>query len=432
MKLFKKLDNYLLHYYPTIWITRIHSFLPIGLGIALVLFLITLSVGWNPKNELPDNVIPVVLMIIPVLIYLVYWFIFQSRYNVAKSGGRMPLSFEYLNFFSYLLVFFMAFLIISAIPLANYQRVKNAIDTEKFAGEMEMLNNGNTLVFGASEITFNDNGTISYYRSEFTYQTYFYDYDYEYYPEYGAPGPITVSRNQAEQIISDFIKVYNTYSNYPITRSSSEILTDQENGNASDFLYNDPYYYDNSWDVQYKLSQISTRMNYGWFAEYAEPWFWKIVCGIMAFLAMLVWIFKQMNLRQFVYGFITICLTPLLIAIIGVILFELLQIRNNEEVAVSTIALLLYMLFATITIRTYLASTLNNAGYVITMYLQFFLPLLPLFAWMFFFDTTYYDYTDNLDYVMNFLYWSGWVIGVLSIAVFKPLYSKFRSLPSKN
>ncbi|MBK6527889.1 MAG: hypothetical protein IPG07_21460 [Crocinitomicaceae bacterium] len=71
MKLFKKLDNYLLHHYPSIWITRIHSFLPIGVGIAGLLYLITLTIGWSPKDEMPQDLIPIVLMIIPVLIYLV-------------------------------------------------------------------------------------------------------------------------------------------------------------------------------------------------------------------------------------------------------------------------------------------------------------------------------------------------------------------------
>jgi len=443
MKLFKKLDNYLLHYYPTIWITRIHSFIPIGLGIALLLFIINASIGWNPKDDMPNNEVPIILMIIPVLIYLVYWFVFQSRYNVAKSGGRMPLSFEYLNFLSYILVFLTALLIICAIPISNYQKVRNAIDEQSFRTDLEKLNEGNPLVFNSGGVTLNQNGSLSYYPAGFTYQAYDYAYDYELTPEYGSQGSITVTQKQAQQIIGNFIKAYNKYSRSEITRSSAEILADIMDGdgymddlfggsyNAElEYDYNYDYAYDNSWEVQYKLSRIEEGFESGWYGEYSEPWFWKIAIGLIAFLSMIVWTFKQMKLRQFVFGFISLCLTPLLAGIVAIIIFEILRIRHDEEETIAAIALLVYLLLAIIVIRAFRSPTLHNTGYVMTMYLQFFLPLIPLFIWLYFLDDNYWGFYE--ESFLDFIYWSGWVVGLTSIAAFKPLYAKFRSLPSKN
>jgi hypothetical protein len=434
MKLFKKLDDYLLHHYPSIWITRIHSFLPIGIGIAGLLYLITLTIGWSPKDEMPQDLIPIVLMIIPVLIYLVYWFVFQSRYNIAKSGVNMPMSFEYLNFFSYLLVFFVAFLIISAIPLANYQKVKNAINEEELILDIKNLNAGNALVNGGSEIIYNLDGSITYYPSDFVYPDYYYSYDYSYTNEiYEPASETTISRKTANQIVSDYIKSYNQYTQHEITKSASQILSENE---AGDYQYNDygyDYYsgYESNWEVQNKLSQIQARMYYGWYGEYSEPWFWKICIGLLAFMSILVWIFKQMKLRQFVFGFIAICVTPLLIGIIGVIIFELLQIRSNEEEVVSGLVLFFYLIFAFVAMRGFKQGTLNNLSYVMTMYLQFFLPLIPVFLWLFFIGESHYPY-DTEENMLNMFYWSGWLIGLSGIFLFKPMYAKFRSLPSKN
>lgn len=433
MKLFKRLDNYLLHYYPTIWITRIHSFLPIGLALALLLFLLTVAVGWDPRQDMPDNVTPTVLMIIPVLIYLVYWFVFQSRYNVAKSGGKMPLHFEYFNFFSYLLVFFTAFLIISAIPLGNYQKIQNALNENEFATDVENLNLGNTLVNGGSEITFHPNGTVTFYRTTFAYDYYAYDYSYDYiYETEGSAAPITVTENEAEQLISAYIKSYNKYTRVPITASASELLNNRKYSLLDGFEGND-YSYNEDWDVQNKISALLMQRSQGWYGEYAEPWLWKISVGLMAFLALLVWIFKQMKLRQFVFGFIALCLTPLFAGIVGVILFEVIGISGGEEEeTISLVALLFYLLFGILSVRAFLSDTLNNTGYVLTLYLQFFLPVLPVFLWLLLADDLYYNYYGESDRLLNFLYWCGWIIGLSSIAAFKPLYAKFRSLPARN
>lgn len=428
MKLFKKLDNYLLHHYPSIWITRIHSFLPIGIGISLVLFLVTMFTGWNPKDDFPENGYPIILMIIPVLIYLIYWFIFQSRYNVAKSGGNMPVHAEYLNFFCYLLVFFTAFILISAIPLGNYQKVRNAIDQTELEQDFIKLNIGNTLVYGGGEMSLDSNNHITFSRSNFVWDDHFVR---EIINPETLPEELTITETEALKIIADFCATYNKYTRDVITKTPEKILADRfkelaQNEASFTNNYNSP-----DWSVQYKIHRIVDSMERGWYEVYNEPWLWKISVGIMAFFALMVWIFKQMQLRQFIFGLIAIVLTPLVIAIAGVILFGLLDIRHDEDVVSSGIILFLYVLFAIYILNAYHGKTLNRTGYVMTMYLQFFLPILPVFVILFFTPNDPY-YRHNSDDQLEYLYWTAWLIGLLSIAIFKPVYAKFRSLPSKN
>jgi len=430
MKLFRKFDDYLLHYYPSVWITRVHIFLPLGIGISLFLFLITLSIGWDIKDEMPRNDIAVVLMIIPVLIYLIYWFVFQSRYNVAKSGGKMTIGLEYLNYLLYMLVFFTSFLIISAIPLGNYQRIRNVVNEEELKTDVEKLNAANTFMNQTADVTFNMNGSISYYPSTFTWYSFpLFENDLSYSEPYYPISQIVISHNQAEQLISDYIEAYNKYSSREIHKPASQILSEIE---ANEYYYEyDEYGYDPTWDVQQKVSELTRSSVHGWYGEYSEAWFWKIFLGLMAFASLLIWIFKQMILRYFVYGLISICLTPLFVGIIGVIIFELLGFRNEEYVG-SGVVLAFYLLFAIISIRSFKSETLKPVGYFLTMYLQFFIPLLPFFLWMFFiYDNSYY-YDPFTESTMNIIYTLSWAFGLISILIFKPLYSKFRSLPSSN
>lgn len=429
MKLFKKLDDYLLHYYPSIWITRVHYFLPIGLAIFALLFFGNLAIGWSPKDDFPQSYIAVVLMIIPILIYLVYWFVFQSRYNVAKSGGRMPLGFEYLNFFLYMLVFFVAFLIISAIPLSNLHKVKMSVDKEELMRDIVHLNKGNVLVNSANTITFTEYGTIQYVDVNYVYG--YYNYDDEYYSEpYYPTETISITRNEALIIIDDYIKAYNKYASIEIYESAQEILREREEN-----IYTNYYYSDENWQTQSKISELDERIHTDdWYEEFQDEWFWKVICGLMAFFSMIVWLFKQMKLRHFVIGFISICLTPLFAAIVAVIIFEVIGYRGSEEKIVSFVCLLAFAILIFFSIRGYMSHTLNNTGYVMTMYLQFFLPLLPMFLWFYFiFDRNFsYWYWTNGDDVINILYWCGWIVGLISILLFKPLYTKFGNLPARN
>ena len=132
MKLFKKIDSYLLHYYPNIWITRIHQFLPIGLLPIAGIFLINVFViGYDVRDDISYGEQGIFILIIPVLVYVVFWFVLQSRYNVEKSGGKLSVLYEYMNYFIYFLIFLVAFSILYVLPVSTAYKMKVSINEEQ-------------------------------------------------------------------------------------------------------------------------------------------------------------------------------------------------------------------------------------------------------------------------------------------------------------
>lgn len=437
MNFFKKIDNYLLHRFPSIWITRIHFFLPIGLGLVLLVYFGNLAIGWNPKNSTPSAELWTLLIVIPVLIYLVYWFIFQSRYNVAKSGGKMSYLAEYINFFLYTIVFAVALMLIVAVPLSNRQKLKLAVSEEMLQSDIENLNTGNALVNSEGWIEILDNGNFYYTRSNFIDDYYYWSggksfMRNEIYEEVTEE----ITEREALQRIERYVESYNRYTWNPITKSPQELFADRLAEIEDEYRpYND-YYYERKWDIEWKIDEIrDAHLRKGLLGMgNDEHWFWKISIGFAAWLALLVWIFKQMNLRHFIFGFISLCITPLLAGLIAVIVFEIMYRFNSYgEYLVTNITLLTYLVVAFFFIRGYLQKTLNQTAYVLSMYLQFIIPLLPvaIYAWVYV-RYRYEPFISGMteDDRLNLIYWSSVILSLVSIALFKPVYARFRSMPS--
>ena len=429
--MFKKLDQFLLNNFPAAWVTRFHIFIPIGLLIFLVIFGVNLMIPWNPKNDLPRSEAAIVITIIPVLVYLVYWFIFQSRYNVIKSKGRTSFLAEYGNFALYLLLFLTAIVILFAVPMSNYQRIKNAVSPQELQADREALDLGYSLVTSSS-ISYNE-GIYTYSRNDFV--TY---YDYFGYDAYSKgsdlENEISVDKENAIKIIKNFKTAYNKYTHYPIYKSPEDIFSGIEvHDYATGEYYTEGYYngllLEAEWEVQWKMSELCDRANDGeWMEEFSEPWFWKTLIAFAAMLALLVHIFKQTKLRQFIFGFISICLTPLLFVIVGVILSEVLNISGYyAEFLVPILFLLWYILAAVLLIQGHVRGRRNNLGYVATVYFHFFSPGLPLIIFLVFFDE--YRHYWNEEYFFNLLYYSSWIVGLTSIGLFRNVYKKYYHIP---
>lgn len=439
MKFFKKIDDYLLHYYPSIWITRVHSFLPIGLGLVFIIYLVNMLVGWNPKETMPTSEVSVLIMIIPVLVYLVYWFIFQSRYNVTKSGGKMGYGAEYLNFFLYALVFTVAYFFILVVPYSNDMKMKYAVGYEEVKEDIRHLNEGNGIVNSYNTIEELGNNKYRIWETNFIYD--YNDYAYETMVEDG-DGAITLTRREVLQRIEKYVTAYNKYTRSTITKSSEEILSDCLAGEGvHDEYYYGYYDYEGTWQVENKISHIRDLHEGERYSMWGEPWFWRISFAFILWAALVVWIFKQMNLRHFVFGFISICLTPLLAALVGAILFGVIYRysygQTGEKVALNLV-LFAYVIVAFFFIRGYLQDKLNQTSYVLSMYFHFWIPILPLFIYASVLARRRYDYYsyyyDHQYEVFGmkeeeFVYWICMLVGISSIAFFKPVYAKFRSLP---
>jgi hypothetical protein len=431
VNILRKIDNYLLHNLPSLWITRVHYFLTLGLLIFASLFFGNLLLGWNLKDDVPESETSIILLIIPVLIYLVYWFIFQSRYNVSKSGGRMTLGKEYLNYFLYMMVFFMAFFIILAIPLSTELKIKNSISKEELKRDIANLNRGNNIVNSTGQFYQINDNLFEMQEVEF-FDPFFYDYNDMYFSDLDVEeNPLRkYTREELLAIIQVYITTFNEYTYDMVTASPENILKDRINGTTE---YS--YYGNDLWTVNSKLTTIARAKDRSiFFNRDFNEWFWKTILAIIAWLSLLVWIFKQMNLRHFVFGFIAICLTPILIGIVGLILFEIFRFQGDEGGIIAlTMVLITYFIVGLVVMKGYVAERLNNWSYVLTMYLHFFIPLIPLFFFLLILLSVDYDYWNRSqeNLIFNIVYWISFFVGLISIAVFKPIYEKFRALPAK-
>ncbi|NOQ72837.1 MAG: hypothetical protein GQ574_12575 [Crocinitomix sp.] len=438
MKLFKKIDDYLLHYLPSIWVTRVHSFLPIGIGLILIIYLGNLAIGWDPKGDKPESQLPVLMMIIPVLVYLVYWFIFQSRYNVSKSGGKLTILEEYLNFILYACVFTVAYGLILVVPYSNDHKMTIAVGADEVKQDIIYLNDGNSIVNEEGGFAMLDNNTFEITESNFVYDYYYYDdYDYEYGTE---EEELTLTKREVLERIENYVGAYNKYTYGTITRSPEMILEDRINNDVPYDDYDYYSYYDGSWGVSNKVSKIRRLHDNTGFSLWGEGWFWKISFAFIGWLALLVWIFKQMNLRHFVFGFISLCVTPLVGGILGAILWAIFysSYRSNRiEDLFFVFILIAYAIVAFIFIRGYKQDRLNQSAYVMSMYFNFWVPILPLFVYLsiislnqYNFAGYYHDPYSGYD-PWDVVYLICVLTGLASIALFKPVYSKFRSLPMR-
>src|SRR5690606_24337205 len=121
--------------------------------------------SYNQKNPLPDSSLGVSLMIIPVIVFTVFWFVYQSRYNVEKSGGRLSIGMEYMNFFIYFLIYSVAFLMVLVIPLSNYTKVYLKVNPTEIKEDIKHLNKGNTIFFMMEAVVDLKNGYYEYTES---------------------------------------------------------------------------------------------------------------------------------------------------------------------------------------------------------------------------------------------------------------------------
>lgn len=431
MKILKNIDAYLLRHFPSVWITRVHIFLPIGLTILMLIYLFNVISGWNPKDSIPDGEEFVIFMVIPVIIYLVYWFIFQSRYNVLKSGGKVSILQEYLNLFLYASVFFVAFLFLLAIPLSNNHKISFSVGYDEFKQDVNRLNLGSGIMNGFEAIREDPNGGYSFRESNFVNfwggdGTSEESADFTIHEK-----EVNLSRQEVLMRIENYVTSFNKYTQYEIDQSSEEILSEREQG-RSVFGWEDYENWDSS--VSYKIIRLYDIHVGGSGSFENDPWFWRISVGICFWLALCVWIFKQMNRRHFVLGLISICLTPLAMAILSACFFLLF---NDSNVAVMGLSLIIltYVIVGGFVISGFLQNRLNQTAYVLTMYFHFWIILLPFVIYLRYLTTRseigYYYLSGKIAGMDEevFVYWVTFALGMISLVLFKPLYTKFRSLP---
>ncbi|MGV6860274.1 MAG: hypothetical protein ACWA41_00790 [Putridiphycobacter sp.] len=430
MKLFKQFDNYLLRNHPNIWITRVHIFLPIGLILfALIFAFNAFVISYNIQEDFPRSESSVFLMVIPILVYLVYWFVFQARYNVEKSGGKLNFVQEYVNYFLYFSIFFIAYLLIIVIPLSNEYKIYKSVPKEKVFSDLKKLNKGHAFFnYSGNNVTV-ESGKYTYHQIELVSPKYYSgnswvdNWDYYYEPDYHYGEEITVTRNQLKQILTDYIDTYNQYAHpyNQIHDDPDEMITytiDEGIDNGYGYDYYD-YMHTN---VEKKFRTLVKLNNTSWLHDFVHYEVFLAVIAVLAMLALMVWIFKQIHWKHYVFGLVSLALTPMVFGIFGLIYFEMFRL---DDQGFANIFLIAYIAVIIIVILGVMSNKKNHTAIVAGMYLQIFLPFIGiLFA-------IYMDDRRDLFPDIETIYWSGWVIGLISIPLFKLFYRKTRLLPEK-
>ena len=565
MKLYKKIDNYLLHHYPNIWVTRIHVFLPIALIITALIYIVNVYfIGWDLKQDLP-NISGIPTLIIPTLIFLVTWFVYQSRYNVEKSGGKLSIFGEYLNYFLYFLVFSSALLLVTSVNYSNDAKVAKKINNKEFIQDIKNLNIGNSVMNNPGELkqlgngnylfpnkllvdqadygfylfrsginnfntqdnnefgfenSFHYNNEVSYYviskdkslfeknnnysntyhynkvdlypkilvydtvkyfenninnkkysisKKEFDIKIsnneiikykkeYFknsnneYRYGEEYKEKYYYKNEFTeVTKAELINIIKNYTKSYNKFvtNNVTIEEKPEKVIEYNLTGisisnlyvmNNNEYQDNDEIEYDSyNYNSYYKVDYVENKLEdllwvYGnnhnaFIFNYISGGIYKVFLFFLLYLALLVWIFKQIFWRSYMFGIIALALTPMVLGIFSFLFYQIFR----EQIFSIGFVLFLYFLVTIKVIMGYQSPKKNKSAIVFTMYLQFFLPVLPMLV-LSFVRSIYMDY-DSYDYSwfetgFEYMYWLGLSIGLLSLIVFKPIYKKMSLLPN--
>ncbi len=413
MKLYQNLNNYLLRNYPNIWITRIHLFVPIGLAIFFLIFGLNVLTGYDLNTPVPTGEDSIFLMIIPVLIYMVYWFVFQARYNVEKSGGKLTLLQDYLNYFSYFLIFLISFLIIMVIPFSSNYKVAHSVSKLELKNDIDILDKGHSL--------FNVNSNSdTVYENEYIFNRVNTYGDYDHYQNNKTNDVIQVNSTELVSIAKHYKRTYNKYADEysHITESNDELV---RYALTSDNL-GSPY---SGWrsSVSYKISKINKMHNKGWYHDFMEVDAVMILGGFLAMFALLVWIFKQIFWKHYVFGLVAVFLTPMFVAIVGLLFFEMF---NFDEYTAFTLVFLTYLIFAIKVIIGVSSPQRNNSAIVMAMYLQLGLPFLPIIIFV--------STDQSIRYLEDHftaVYVISWAVGLLSITIFKYVYKRLSILPSK-
>ena len=426
MIIFKKIDGYLLRHFPNVWVTKIHIVTPIFiLAFGLIFLANSFLISYNTKDPIPESVITITFISIAVVIGMVFWFIFQARHNVEKSGGNLNIGQEYLNFFTYLIIFLMGAYLISAVPLSDNYKVGHSVTSAELNEDIANINAIGTLVNGSKTLdAIEGSSNYTFYRSHIIDQ-----YDTETGDRINNNSKqITISQSELIAAIKNYIHSYDKYTTSPIEEHADEIFLriTQQNGahdEYHDYYQTGRYYWGGPIHKIEIISRIKTN-NYHSFSNEKE--FHYILLSFAGLFALFVWIFKQMHWKYYMYGLIALAIVPMLVGIISVTAYEVSRIRPDDFL--SHLMLIGYIITSILIIKAYVSDTLNHTSIVIALFLQLYIPFLPITLFSLYEYNELYQYHDNLEEI---LFYSAWALTLVSLPLFKVFYRRTRQLPAK-
>jgi len=432
----KKIDNYLLKNHPNLWITNIHFVLFYTLLLDGVLFFLANMFGFSLTDDIPDVEVPLLLMILPAVLVFVFWFIKQARYNVDKNFGTSNIAHDYQNFIIYFVVIFLFYSVAAIIPHSLIFKVKNAVSTEQLEHDIDILNQG-YVYFDGYNVVSNEGEIEVYSRQEFVYR---YENNYDTEESYEYYGVETISERKALGEIEAFIKTYNKYTIHKIKKNPQEILSLALNGEGY-YLYDYEIYDYDSYreNVDWKLEKMHRihSDNYGYMLS--DTNYLKVIFAMVGILALVTWMFKNVHWKNFLAAGITVILSPFLMALVGLFLFVVIGVRNDEGVAIMFVIILFNLASFLWWVIPFAQQRYSYMSVINGMLLQLWTPF-SVFVYSAllieinrhsydYYDEFYYDYWDYWNEFLVNTYWIGWGVLIISIVIMKPFYKRMWALP---
>ncbi|MFT6499960.1 MAG: hypothetical protein ACJASQ_000067 [Crocinitomicaceae bacterium] len=425
-KFLKKLDAYLLRKHPNLWVTNIHYVVFYTLIFDSILYGLTRLKGFDITGPLSDPDTPISLMIVPAVLIFLFWFIKQARYNVDKNYGRSNIGHDYQNFFVYVVSIFLITSTIFVIPQGLSDNMKSAIPLEQLDSDTEKLNNG--YAYFTKSVSFVNDEIVSR-RSPI------YIYKRDYYADRGMNKTVPVNREMALKEIKMFISTYNKYSDDKLAITPLQVFKTAQSHQAVNL--NNYGRYDAR--VNYKLERMYSIYRNRNAALLSNSDFLKFIFGIVGFLALATWIFKNVHWKNFLAAGITILLSPLAAGVIAVILYSLLQLNDTGPNAAFAVIILVNFFSFLWFIIPVLNKKYSSMSVINGILLQLWLPFSVFFYSLMVYDTSrrgYDYYSDNYEefhnwwesYLMS-TYWIGWALLLISIPVMKRFYKYMWALP---
>lgn len=222
----KRLDHQLLLHEPTMWATRVHYVLCVAGGIFALLGMRI----WLMPVQL--HALPIVftygvsMSLLAIAIYVV-WAWRANRFNVENQFGENSLRSELMTQAAYI----GGTLLLTAMPLSSVlwinSRIDTAIDTQQFVSDVNAYNLGNSF-FSTSEYELENNKIDS--QRTIAFSAYLRDEGYNA-QIISSTDSLRHPRSRAAQLalITDYTRVFYTYTHFRIPFSSEEILKKYRN-----------------------------------------------------------------------------------------------------------------------------------------------------------------------------------------------------------
>ena len=432
----QKIDHHLLVRYPNLWISKIHYVIYYSLITTMIGTIIGLIYPFTLKNFPSVNVVYAYLFI-PVVVLTILWIIKQMQYNLNHNYTESGPLEEFKRAIINLVVMTIIASQLYVLPVVLSQREKTFLNPET---EKTIIDGLHYLNVSQRNYQYTYDFKTQKYTIYLTYSTNLSTDPLEKkrHPEVeNYSKKLIKSKEEIFQEIDAFKEWYNkSYIEIDHISLSTEELMERffeigKRPNSYDINYD---YYNTvilCSEFDHMIREINNSVeNYHSVLFYAAIYALPIA---ILLLVMLISIFKQVFWQQFLITLGVGLLSPVVVAILAVTFFGLLDFSSDLGFFPPII---LYFIFLGQSISSFSRKQYSGYLVVITILIHLATPFIPAYIYGTIregLNVSMYEYNDDWWYQNKedlFLI-VGYVLALLSIPLFQPIYSRLYALPKK-